>query len=121
MYPNNAVTMHAEFELCLECGARPEDILFAHPCKYPSHLRAAAVAEVNRATFDTECELRKVAEHHPTCGASPAHPDFARACRPVCPVAALPPMPNVSSTSAFTKGDLNTHSHREQKDTILDV
>lgn len=96
--------LHAEFELCLACGAAPEDILFAHPCKYPSHLRAAAAAGINRATFDTECELRKVAQHHPTAGTTMS------ASRSIFPSAlfrslarpALPPPPPLLRVPSFT-------------------
>jgi len=40
-------------------------IIFAHPCKYPSHLVYAKEKDVNLMTFDCEEELYKIKSYHP--------------------------------------------------------
>ncbi len=42
----------------------PDRIVFAHPCKFPQHLRAAAEVGVNKMTADSEEELVKIAKYH---------------------------------------------------------
>eukprot|EP00052_Salpingoeca_macrocollata_P011590 m.89441 g.89441 ORF g.89441 m.89441 type:complete len:510 (-) comp18121_c1_seq1:128-1657(-) len=55
----------AEIELVLQCGARPEQIIFAQPCKRPSDLRLAKARGVMLSTFDCVAELEKVAKIYP--------------------------------------------------------
>lgn len=50
----------AEIAAVLAAGAGPDRIIYAHPCKPPSHIRRAAAQGVSLTTFDTECELEKV-------------------------------------------------------------
>jgi len=40
-------------------------IIFAHPCKYPSHLIFAKENEINLMTFDNEFELLKIKNYYP--------------------------------------------------------
>jgi ornithine decarboxylase len=40
-------------------------IIFAHPCKYISHIKYAKQNGVDMLTFDSEEELYKIREHHP--------------------------------------------------------
>lgn len=40
-------------------------IIFAHPCKYPSHIIYAKEKEVNLMTFDNEYELYKILDYYP--------------------------------------------------------
>lgn len=40
-------------------------IIFAHPCKYPSHIQYAQKNGVNLMTFDSEEELYKIKKYHP--------------------------------------------------------
>ena len=44
----------------LSLGVPPSRILFANPCKMPSHVRYAASRGVEWTTFDSEAELHKV-------------------------------------------------------------
>lgn len=56
-----------EISTVLALGADPiADVIFANPCKFPSHIRAAQSAGVRRMTFDNEDELVKIAELYPT-------------------------------------------------------
>ena len=50
-----------EMELVLSQGVQPSRIIYANPCKQPSHLRFAAAAGVTMSTFDSEAELIKTA------------------------------------------------------------
>ena len=55
-----------EISTVLALGADPiADVIFANPCKFPSHIRAAKAAGVRRMTFDNEDELVKVAQLYP--------------------------------------------------------
>ena len=54
----------AEFSAVLSLGVHPDRIVFAHPCKFPQHLRAAAEMGVNKMTADSEEELVKIAKYH---------------------------------------------------------
>jgi ornithine decarboxylase len=40
-------------------------IIFAHPCKYPSHLLFAQKNKINLMTFDNEYELDKIKKYYP--------------------------------------------------------
>ena len=51
----------AEVQQTLPLVAHPrDDLIYAHPCKPPAQLQAAAAAGVSMVTFDTPCELHKV-------------------------------------------------------------
>lgn len=54
-----------EMSMALGLGVKPEDIIFAHPAKQPSHIRYAHSKGVAKMTFDNEEELRKIAREHP--------------------------------------------------------
>ncbi|XP_063807325.1 ornithine decarboxylase-like [Pseudophryne corroboree] len=54
-----------EIQMILGMGVPATDIIYANPCKQPSHIRYAAKHGVNRMTFDCESELEKIPENHP--------------------------------------------------------
>jgi ornithine decarboxylase len=55
-----------EIEHILEVtGNDASRIIFAHPCKYPSHIKYAQENGVNLMTFDSEEEIYKIKQHHP--------------------------------------------------------
>jgi len=54
-----------EMEQMFQLGVGPERILYANPCKQPSHLKYAARQRVPLAVVDSEDELRKHAELYP--------------------------------------------------------
>ncbi|XP_053560805.1 ornithine decarboxylase-like [Bombina bombina] len=54
-----------EIDTILDMGVPAANIVYANPCKQPSHIRHAARRGVCRMTFDCESELVKVAENHP--------------------------------------------------------
>jgi ornithine decarboxylase len=54
-----------EMSMVLGLGVKPDDIIFAHPAKQPSHIHYALSKGVRKMTFDNEDELRKIAQHHP--------------------------------------------------------
>ncbi|XP_075054681.1 antizyme inhibitor 2-like [Mixophyes fleayi] len=54
-----------EIKMILGMGVPATDIIYANPCKQPSHIRYAAKHGVNRMTFDCESELVKVTKNHP--------------------------------------------------------
>ena len=51
----------AEFNLVLELGVDPERIIYANPCKLPQDIRLARKQKIKRTTFDSVCELQKIA------------------------------------------------------------
>ncbi|KAM3598190.1 uncharacterized protein V6R79_014842 [Siganus canaliculatus] len=53
-----------EIQLALSLGVSPENIIFAHTTKPPSHLRFACSHGVNLMTFDSEEELTKISQCH---------------------------------------------------------
>lgn len=55
----------AEIETILSLGVSPGRILFANPAKRPGDIRYAANAGVATTTFDSVCELEKLAEFYP--------------------------------------------------------
>jgi ornithine decarboxylase len=60
------VASKAELEAALSMpGASPERLIYANPCKQPSHIRAAAERGVNLTTFDNVEEMRKVHKLNP--------------------------------------------------------
>lgn len=56
----------AEIRQVLDMGVSPDRIIFANPCKMPSHIGFAKKAGVATMTFDSDQELDKVR----TCSAS---------------------------------------------------
>jgi len=56
---------HVEMETMLKFGVDPSKIIFAHPCKPPSHIRFARDNGIEMMTFDNEDELMKIKEIHP--------------------------------------------------------
>lgn len=63
------VASKAEIALCQDVGVAASRMIFANPCKLPSHIVYAADAGLMRTTFDSESELRKLKRHHPTAHA----------------------------------------------------
>jgi ornithine decarboxylase len=55
----------AEIEAVLEAGVDPSRILFANPCKKSQDIAWAFETGVTRSTFDSTCELHKVARSAP--------------------------------------------------------
>lgn len=51
--------------LALPSAPSPDRVIFANPCKPPSHIRAAQNAGVERMTFDNADELHKIKRVHP--------------------------------------------------------
>jgi ornithine decarboxylase len=57
----------AEIELVLSFGVEPERILYANPCKRVEDIRFAKEQKIMRTTFDSVCELKKIAFEFPEC------------------------------------------------------
>lgn len=55
----------AELRMAEAAGAAPADLLYSNPVKPPAHIAGAAAAGLSRFAFDSESELRKLAEHAP--------------------------------------------------------
>lgn len=55
----------AEIELVQSIGVKPENIIYANPCKQISQIKFAAKNGVQMMTFDNEVELSKVSRSHP--------------------------------------------------------
>jgi ornithine decarboxylase len=55
----------AELRMAEAAGAAPADMLYSNPVKPPGHIAAAAAAGLYRFAFDSESELRKLAEYAP--------------------------------------------------------
>ena len=55
----------AEISSVLSLGVSPERVVYANPCKQPSHMRAAVSCGVGLSVFDSESELLKSAAHAP--------------------------------------------------------
>jgi ornithine decarboxylase len=51
----------AEFKLVLELGVDPTRIIYANPCKRSQDISLAIKKNVKRTTFDSVCELQKIA------------------------------------------------------------
>jgi ornithine decarboxylase len=49
-------------------GVGPERIIYAHCCKMPRDLKHAAHVGIQLTTYDTEAELEKIKELHPSVG-----------------------------------------------------
>jgi ornithine decarboxylase len=76
--PNPVILKHLKQLGChFDCASKTEleeimtlcndskKIIFAHPCKYPSHISYAKENKIDLMTFDSEDELRKIKLHHP--------------------------------------------------------
>jgi ornithine decarboxylase len=60
------VASKAELEAALSMpGLTPQRIIYANPCKQPSHIRAAAERDVRLTTFDNVDELHKIFKINP--------------------------------------------------------
>lgn len=57
----------AEIQQVLAEGVSPERILYANPCKRTEDIVFARVCGVSTTTFDSECELDKIAKFYPEC------------------------------------------------------
>jgi ornithine decarboxylase len=55
----------AEIQIALDNGATPDRIIFANPCKQPSHVAFAQSVGVNVSTFDGADELYKIGALQP--------------------------------------------------------
>lgn len=55
----------AEIQAVLDLGVPASRIVYANPCKQPSHLSFAARSGVALTVADSEAELRKMADYHP--------------------------------------------------------
>ena len=73
--------LQAEIEMVLNLGASRDDVIYAHPCKPPAHIKYAAANGINLTTFDTVSELQKLAHWHHDSGA-PTTLCFCFACKP---------------------------------------
>lgn len=62
---NFDVASRAEMQAVMEKGADASRIIFANPCKAPSHVRFASACGVRMMTFDSEEEVHKVASLFP--------------------------------------------------------
>eukprot|EP00271_Cylindrocystis_brebissonii_P000221 TRINITY_DN1025_c0_g1_i1.p1 TRINITY_DN1025_c0_g1~~TRINITY_DN1025_c0_g1_i1.p1 ORF type:complete len:960 (+),score=154.59 TRINITY_DN1025_c0_g1_i1:653-3532(+) len=64
------VASKAEMEAVTAVGGVSVDrMIYANPCKLPSHIAAAAKANLRMTTFDSVSELRKLKKHHPNAEA----------------------------------------------------
>lgn len=49
------------------CWTTPECIIYAHPCKFPSHITYSKEVGIPLTVVDCECELYKMKELYPEC------------------------------------------------------
>lgn len=54
-----------ELEAVSSIGVKPQDVIFANPCKNNKHIEYARDTDVRKMTFDNEMELLKIVEHFP--------------------------------------------------------
>lgn len=59
------MTGGSQMSTVLSLGVPADRIVLANCCKRPKDVRAAAAFRVRLTTFDTVCELRKLAAMHP--------------------------------------------------------
>ncbi|BBM99564.1 S-adenosylmethionine decarboxylase [Marchantia polymorpha subsp. ruderalis] len=59
------VASKSELKAVTDIGAVPENIIFANPCKLPTHITEAGKHGVLRTTFDSESELYKLKKFLP--------------------------------------------------------
>lgn len=55
----------AEIDLVLDLGVSPDRILYANPCKRIEDIMHAKKNKITRTTFDSVCELKKIAKVYP--------------------------------------------------------
>jgi ornithine decarboxylase len=55
----------AEMRMAEAAGVAPADLLYSNPVKAPGQIAEAAAAGLRRFAFDSEAELRKIAEYAP--------------------------------------------------------
>ena len=55
----------SEIDTILQITEDPQRIIFANPCKLPSHLQYARKRQVDLMTFDCEEELHKIHQYYP--------------------------------------------------------
>ncbi|CAM6120076.1 unnamed protein product [Calypogeia fissa] len=60
------VASKVELAAVRHLGVTGDRVIFANPCKLPSHIVDAAKHGVLRTTFDSETELLKLSKYHPT-------------------------------------------------------
>jgi ornithine decarboxylase len=72
-----------EISMAIGLGVRPEDIIFAHPAKQPSHIQYAKSKGISKMTFDNVDELVKIHKEHPNaeCVLRILTDDSASVCR----------------------------------------
>lgn len=72
-----------EMKLCLDCGAKPRDLLYANPVKPPESIRYAQENGITTFTYDSLSEIGKMAENAPGCDAilRLAVPDVGSVCK----------------------------------------
>jgi ornithine decarboxylase len=58
----------AEIQLVLDAGVEPDRILYANPCKRVQDIAFAKDQKIMRTTFDSVCELKKIARVFETSG-----------------------------------------------------
>ncbi len=56
-----------EIQAVLDLGVEPSRIIYANPCKRTEDIVFAKGVGIPSTTFDSECELRKMAQHYPDC------------------------------------------------------
>ena len=56
-----------EIRVVLDAGAAPDRIIYANPCKRVEDIVFAKAVGIRTTTFDSECELRKMAQYFPEC------------------------------------------------------
>ncbi|KAK6524821.1 hypothetical protein TWF281_011719 [Arthrobotrys megalospora] len=56
---------HGELADILSLSVSPDNIIYANPCKAPSHIRYASKVNVKKMTFDNLTELYKIKTHFP--------------------------------------------------------
>jgi len=57
----------AEIQQVLDCGVDPSRIIYANPCKRLDDIKFAKENKIMRTTFDSVCELKKMAREFPEC------------------------------------------------------
>lgn len=51
-----------EIQQVLDAGVSPDNIIYANPCKHPKDIEYAFENKIYRTTFDSVCELQKIAQ-----------------------------------------------------------
>lgn len=61
---STALFLQGEIQLVRSLGVTPDDIIYTHTTKPPSHIKYACAHGVNKMTFDSEDELIKISLCH---------------------------------------------------------